>query len=81
MEKGYCRKCGKYDWLHQHHILPFSKFGNGETVNLCPNCHTDYHKKLGRKNLKNDSIEFHYEMFFRWLTGLSIGIAILLMLL
>jgi len=74
MKKGYCRKCERYDWIEDHHILPQSDFGEGETIELCPNCHTDYHVKLGRKNLKGQSIEYHYEHFYKWLAGLIIVI-------
>ncbi len=81
MEKANCEKCGKYGWVHNHHILPKSDFGGeGDIVKLCPNCHADYHKKLGKKNLKGNSMEFHFEKFYRWLSGLSIILAIALML-
>jgi hypothetical protein len=72
MKKGYCRKCNQYGWIEEHHPLPISTFGEGETVKLCPNCHTDYHTQLGRKNLENDSVEYHYEKFYRWLFGVGI---------
>ena len=73
MKRDKCRKCGKYTFVYEHHILPQSQFGkNTETMNLCGNCHTDYHQHLGNKELKNPSIEFHYEKFFKWLMGLSV---------
>ena len=80
MKKGYCRKCEKYEWIQDHHILPQCDFGNGETIELCPNCHNDYHQQLGRKNLKGNTIEFHYLNFYKWLAGLSILIILTLIL-
>jgi len=81
MKKGHCEKCKKYTYVAEHHILPKCEFGDGETVDLCSNCHTDYHQKLGFKNLKGNSMEFHYEKFLRWLTGLSIVLALIFIIL
>jgi hypothetical protein len=79
--KNICKKCGKYGNIQEHHILPRSTFGeNDEKIQLCPNCHVDYHDQLGLKNISNPSIEFHFNKFFRWLAGLSI-VAILFYLL
>lgn len=78
MKKDFCEKCRKFTWIEFHHPLPKSVFGEGETCKLCSNCHTDYHQKLGGKNLKNDSMEFHLEKFFRWLAGLSIVLALII---
>ncbi len=73
MKKSRCRKCGKYTFTYEHHILPQAQFGKDtETVNLCGNCHTEYHQYLGNKELKNPSIEFHYEKFFKWMMGLTL---------
>jgi predicted HNH restriction endonuclease len=78
MKKDYCRKCGKYGSVQEHHILPQSTFGkNNEKINLCPNCHADYHEQLGRNNLSNTSMEFHFEKFFKWISGLSIIVALI----
>jgi predicted HNH restriction endonuclease len=80
MKKDYCAKCGKFGIIETHHILPLSTFGkNKELINLCPNCHKEYHEHLG-KDIKNPSMEFHLEKFFRWIFGLSI-IGLLLYLL
>lgn len=77
MKKNYCAKCGKYGYVEEHHALPRSTFGeNDEKYFLCPNCHTEYHDKLGWKNLINPSMEYHLTKFFRWLAGLSIVAAI-----
>jgi len=73
MKQGNCRKCGKFGFIEDHHILPQSTFGkNKQIYELCPNCHTEYHDKLGNKDLKDESMEFHFEKFFRWLYGLGI---------
>ncbi len=73
MKKDICEKCGKYGWIENHHVLPQCEFkGEGDIVKLCPNCHTDYHKKLGKKSLHNKSMKFHFEKFYRWLAGLTI---------
>ncbi len=78
MKKEYCQKCKKYGWVENHHILPKSDFGeNDQTIKRCPNCHTDYHQKLGRKNLKGKSEEFHFRKFYKWLAGLSIALFLL----
>jgi len=56
-KKGICEKCGKYFYLHEHHILPKAIFnGVGETANLCPNCHTHFHE-YSKKKLKNTTDE------------------------
>jgi 5-methylcytosine-specific restriction endonuclease McrA len=44
-KRGECEKCGRIFYIHEHHILPRAIFGeNGETIKLCPNCHTHYHE-------------------------------------
>lgn len=80
MKKGLCEKCKKFTWIEKHHILPQCDFSEKETYKLCPTCHTDYHQKLGNKNLKGKTIEFHYLNFYRWLAGLSIVSIIVLIL-
>ena len=82
MEKDNCQKCGEYGWVHKHHVLPKAEFGGeGEVIRLCPNCHTKYHKILGHKNLKGNSMEFHFEHFYKWLyLGLAVILAVTLIL-
>jgi len=78
MQYDVCEKCGKENWIEEHHVLPKSVFGGiGDTVRLCPNCHTDYHQKLGTKNLKNPDMVFHLLFYNRWKYGL-LGLLILL---
>jgi len=76
-KKKVCAKCGILFWVDKHHILPKAIFkGEGEIVLLCPNCHRDYHEKLGRKNLKNPDTDFHYAFYRKWLAG---GLAFVLL--
>jgi hypothetical protein len=71
-EKDYCKKCGTFTWLDEHHPLPQSIFGGeGGTVKLCPTCHREYHQFLGTENLKNPSMEYHFYMFSKWFYGLQ----------
>ena len=73
MKKGVCAKCQKFTYIDSHHILPQSVFGkNKETIDLCPNCHREYHDKLGTKNLKKKEMEFHLYFFYKWLSGLVV---------
>ncbi len=70
MKEGYCEKCKKYNYLQTHHILPKSSFGEtNEKAELCSNCHTEYHQKLGYKNLKNKNMLFHLTFWYNWLYG------------
>lgn len=78
MEYKQCAKCQKLTYVHKHHILPTSTFGKNEETNwLCPNCHTEYHQKLGAENLKNPDMVFHFYFYNKWLYGL-LGLLILL---
>ena len=70
MKQDYCEKCGEFTYVEQHHVVPKGLLKKGETKNLCPNCHTEYHLKLGRENLKNPSFEFHWLFFLKWQNGL-----------
>lgn len=67
MKKGKCSKCKKHEYLETHHILPLGIFGqNEETIDLCSNCHTDYHNYL-KSQKKSRSVKFHLTTFFTWL--------------
>ena len=77
MKKAVCAKCQKFTYIDSHHILPQSVFGkNKETIDLCPNCHREYHDKLGSKNLKNKDMEFHLYFFYKWLSGLLVVVSL-----
>ena len=82
MKKRKCQKCGKYEYVEEHHILPVSTFGkNNETAFLCSNCHTNYHQLLGSEGLKNLDVKFHFEKYYRWFFGLGVVFLILYLLL
>ena len=70
MEKNVCEKCGKYTYVEKHHVVPRGILKNGETKNLCPNCHTEYHLELDRENLKKEDYTFHWLFFLRWQNSL-----------
>ena len=74
MEMEKCPRCGTLAYLEIHHILPQSTFdGKGKTERLCPNCHTEYHKKMGNKSLQNPDEDFHDYHFWHWYyTGLIV---------
>jgi len=82
MKQGYCKKCGSLGFIEDHHILPKKTFkvNNTETFELCPNCHNEYHIRLGKKNLANPEMEFHFVTFFKWLYGLGIALFLLYLL-
>ncbi|NJO88486.1 MAG: hypothetical protein HC831_05615 [Chloroflexia bacterium] len=79
MKKAKCEKCRKYTYVYEYHILPQAQFGKDtDTIKLCGNCHTEYHQCVENQELRNPSVEFHYEKFFTWLMGLTlIGLLIL----
>jgi len=71
MNYGKCKKCNKKHWLEKHHVYPQSKFkGKGKTIYLCPNCHTDYHQKLGA--IKSDNKGFYLSFYMSWLWKLLV---------
>jgi len=66
MRYGKCKRCGKKYWLEKHHIYPQSKFKDDKNIiYLCPNCHTDYHQKLGV--IKSEKKSFYYSFYMSWL--------------
>ena len=82
-KKDRCSKCKEEHYCDEHHLLPKAIFGEGETDNLCKNCHDEFHRELGHKYLleKNKQpMEFYLEKYFRWLVGLSIVIALFLII-
>ena len=82
-KKGYCRKCGKFLPIDDHHVLPKQFFPNSkETDKLCPTCHDLYHEHLSGKlkNEKPPSMEFFFETYYKWLVGLSVIVTITLLI-
>lgn len=73
---GKCKKCKKKHWLEKHHVYPQSKFKDEENIiYLCPNCHTDYHQKLGV--IKSRDKDFYYRFYMSWLWRMLILLVIL----
>ncbi len=71
MKEGVCKKCGNVFLLEKHHILPKAEFGeNPYIIEICANCHRDYHYKLGKENLRNPDKNFHFQFYRIWLLGL-----------
>jgi len=71
-----CAKCKKTIVCEKHHPLPKTIFGEGETDNLCPNCHAEYHRYLGHQYLRKEnaqSMEFYFNKYYKWLYGLGIA--------
>ena len=76
-KRGKCEKCGKFFYVHEHHVLPKAFFGKGKTVKLCPNCHTHCHEynNLHIKNPKDaDEVS---EIWEEWLKN-AIVVSVLL---
>jgi len=70
MEKRQCEKCKEYHFCEAHHPLPKALFGEGEIVFLCPNCHENYHRYLGKKYLLKQNkqpLEFYFTKWYYWL--------------
>ena len=75
MKYGECEKCKRQTYLHKHHVLPKTTFGENDSVRyLCPTCHTEYHQALG-KEIKNPDMKFHFYFFDKWFYGL-LGISL-----
>jgi len=70
-EPVICKKCGDLNHCDDHHILPETIFGDGETAPLCKTCHDKYHRFLGFKftRKKNaQSKEFYLQNWLKWLS-------------
>lgn len=61
-----CRKCNKYFYVHDHHILPKSIFGEGEKVVLCPNCHTHFHEYLNKQDVNEKDVSKYLYHWYNW---------------
>ena len=77
-KKGTCQKCGKYFYLHDHHIKPRSIFGNkGKKARLCPNCHTHIHEHMNlHVENPDDEVEV-LKVWDHWLNNVSVTFALL----
>jgi hypothetical protein len=69
MKKEICPKCKQLRYPHRHHILPRVLFGNTKLIyKICSDCHTDYHKSLGRDNLMTEQPAiFYVKHFVKWM--------------
>ncbi len=78
-KKGRFIKCNQYFYVHDHHILPRSRFGNeGATVKLCPNCHTHFYE-YSRMNTKNpEDYEEALKIWTKWLRTVSVTVSIII---
>jgi uncharacterized protein with PIN domain len=76
MKRGYCKKCGKYGWVHSHHVLPKHTFESKVTYRLCPNCHTDYHE-TNKEIFHSKDPDRHKRSFYKWLIGVIIVIILI----
>jgi len=76
-KKGKCDKCGILFYLHKHHILPKSIFGKqGETSNLCPNCHTHFHVYSNLNTKNKGDIKEAKAIWKKWLKKVSVVVTI-----
>ena len=53
-----CTRCGARQNLQCHHVVPKAengKFRPENLVTLCESCHVAHHRKLGRKNHREES--------------------------
>ncbi len=76
-KKAICEKCGNYFYVHEHHILPQAIFGkSGETVPLCPNCHTHFHE-YSRKETKDIKDKEEALLIWRkWLKTIAVVVSV-----
>jgi len=78
-KKGKCKKCQQYFYVHEHHILPKSIFGKkGNTVKLCPNCHTHFHEYSKKHAINSKDAEEARRIWNIWFTSVSVIVSMLL---
>ena len=79
-KKGTCEKCGIFFYVHDHHVLPKSIFGKkGETVPLCPNCHTHFHEYSKKETTDPHDEEEALEIWTIWLKTVSVVVTMLIL--
>jgi len=74
-EQKICSKCGEANYCDEHHILPKTIFGVGETRPLCKTCHDKFHRFLGFKFLRKKDAqpkEFYIERWIKWISLLVV---------
>lgn len=72
MKMGECRKCKQFFYIHDHHILSKSVFGEGETAPLCPNCHTHFHEYCKKNTINPKDQEEAIEIWKYWLKKVAV---------
>lgn len=56
-----CSWCnGGCAWLHRHHFPIAKKDGGVDTVEICPNCHTDFHYLVSERWTPKINLEQYY---------------------
>ena len=78
-KKGICSKCKNYFYVHEHHILPKSIFGTGETALLCPNCHTHFHEYSKKRTKKPGNKKEALKIWIKWLTKITVTASIIIL--
>lgn len=64
---GTCRKCQRNGLVESHHRIPFQgRQKDKDTIDLCPNCHTEYHEYLPSDK---QSRTFYERFFLSWISG------------
>lgn len=76
-----CEKCDTVTYVHKHHILKKSVFGEGETIDLCPNCHTKYHEFLYKQDIDQKDMEANLFAWFKWFHAMILILGIIISLL
>jgi len=76
-KKGVCYKCGNLFYIHDHHILPQAIFGKtGETVKLCPNCHTHFHEYSRKETTDIKDKEEALLIWRKWLKTVAVVVSV-----
>ncbi len=77
-KKGICRKCNTHFYIHEHHILPKSKFGKkGKTVKICPNCHTHFHQYSNKHTTNPEDKKEALRIWQTWFKTVSVVVTVL----
>lgn len=68
----------QYVFLHEHHILPRSKFGKGKTVELCPNCHYHFHEYNKKQTTNLEDADEARRIWNIWFKTISVIVTMLI---
>jgi Zn-finger protein len=76
-KKGICYKCGNLFYVHEHHVLPKAIFGkDGETVKLCPNCHTHFHEYSKKETTNPEDKEEALLIWTTWRKTVAVVVSV-----